>query len=701
MLGVPGSVLAVVNGVGFGLAALACLLTAGRLTGQRQSYGQSSAILIAAALLTSIWSAVAAIFGQHGTASLLAECLRNLAYLAAVYLLFAQTGHQNSLRPIRALVGVLALIEVLQPALVGLSVARNGALSATAFHVVALLRLLSTIGSLMLAHNLYVGTSSGLSSTLRRPVLAFAAIWVVELNHYTVAWLSDGPPEVLGSLRWIAALLFAALLYSGGQQGAASFRFRPSRTVAFQTASLLLIGCYLLILAATFHWLGLSEADRSGRFQIAFLAATVGVTMLTLPSRRIRGWLRVKLSKHFFQHRYDYREEWLRFTQTIGAERGEVLSLESRIVKAVADITDSPAGLLLTPDENGGLSLAARWEWPTADVPSEALSAKAVEAFERDGFIVDLDEQRSASVKRIGLPAWALDDHRAWAMVPLLHFDRLVGMVVVARPQFERQLDWEDLDLLRVVGQQLASFLAEHAGQAALVESARFDDFNRRIAFVMHDIKNLASQLGLLARNAEQHADNPAFRADMLVTLRNSADKLNSLLARLSRYGANGSDRLELMRADLMAARVVERLRAVHPVELVRSEECEVLANAEPFEQALTHLVQNAIDASNSGTPVFVSVACDAMNGVIEVIDSGVGMSPEFVRSKLFKPFVSTKQGGFGIGAYEARELIRAMGGRLDVESREGLGTRFAIRIPLKASSHLLESIDRQDRNAA
>ena len=89
------------------------------------------------------------------------------------------------------------------------------------------------------------------------------------------------------------------------------------------------------------------------------------------------------------------------------------------------------------------------------------------------------------------------------------------------------------------------------------------------------------------------------------------------------------------------------------------------------------------------------------MNGIVEVIDSGVGMSSEFVRSKLFKPFVSTKHSGFGIGAYEARELIRAMGGRLDVESREGLGTRFAIRLPLAASSSLLESIARKDRNAA
>src|SRR5690606_19382205 len=114
---------------------------------------------------------------------------------------------------------------------------------------------------------------------------------------------------------------------------------------------------------------------------------------------------------------------------------------------------------------------------------------------------------------------------------------RLLGVVVLARPAFARTLDWEDFDLLRVIGRQLASYLAEQASQDALGEAQRFDEFNRRIAFVMHDIKNLASQLSLLARNAEKHAEKPEFRADMLLTLKKSSEKLNALLARLGRYG--------------------------------------------------------------------------------------------------------------------------------------------------------------------
>jgi putative PEP-CTERM system histidine kinase len=202
----------------------------------------------------------------------------------------------------------------------------------------------------------------------------------------------------------------------------------------------------------------------------------------------------------------------------------------------------------------------------------------------------------------------------------------------------------------------------------------------------MHDIKNLASQLSLLARNAERHADNPAFRADMLVTLTKSAEKLNALLARLSRYGASGGSSRTPVDLTEVARRIARRYSGQHRVEVTRTEPCLVLADGEALEQALVHLVQNAIEASDDNAPVYLDVSSDGLHGRMEVIDSGCGMSPQFVREKLFKPFVSLKDGGFGIGAFEARELVRAMGGRLEVQSREGLGTRFAAVLPLSAT---------------
>jgi putative PEP-CTERM system histidine kinase len=338
------------------------------------------------------------------------------------------------------------------------------------------------------------------------------------------------------------------------------------------------------------------------------------------------------------------------------------------------------------------MMLAARWRWDDIDVPANALTEDIARFFEEHRFIVDLDGVRQGTAPdqaAQAVPDWLREDAQSWAIVPLVHYNWLVGLIILSRPEGDRRLDWEDFDLLRVVGQQLASYLAERESQEALGEAARFDEFNRRIAFVMHDIKNLASQLSLLARNAEKHADNPDFRADMLVTLRNSSDKLNALLARLGRYGAGGMRKeRESVRLDEIAARIAKNMGAQHPVTVTQADETIVSGDAEAIEQALTHLVQNAFDASQAGAPVFLSVHSETPFGTVEIVDSGTGMSADFVHSKLFKPFQSSKEGGFGIGAYEARELVRAMGGRLDVESREGLGTRFVMRIPLEGAKH-------------
>ncbi len=185
----------------------------------------------------------------------------------------------------------------------------------------------------------------------------------------------------------------------------------------------------------------------------------------------------------------------------------------------------------------------------------------------------------------------------------------------------------------------------------------------------------------------------------MILTLRNSTDKLQALLDRLGRYGAQGSGEKEEVRLDLLIDRVAEQYKGKHEIVALDREPCSVMADGEALEQALLHLVQNAIDASQNGEPVFLDMRKDYTTAIVEVVDSGAGMSVEFIRTRLFKPFHSSKAGGFGLGAFEARELIRGMGGRLDVESREGIGTRFLIRFPLAAGAGLLQSIERRSPN--
>lgn len=677
------------------LGAMASATGAAWLLSRRKGFGGAWPSVVAGLALTAAWCLIAAVKGGAGLPTAVAEAARNLAWLVVIYRLFAADGRHASLAPIRPVLAVLAVVELLQ---VGLDVG-VGRLEADRIHAdagfaaIVALRLLVTVGALVLVHNIYAGASRQSRPVLLWPAAALAVLWTVDLNYYTLAYVSGSWPLQLGAVRGLSAVALSAVLAIGGAQDLAALRFRPSRAVTFQSFSLLVIGGYLVAMVAVTRWLSFAGGEYAGLVGLAFLIVASAVAILFLPSRRARGWLRVVLTKHLFQHRYDYREEWLRFTRTIGNDRAEA-PLGERVVQAIADIAECQAGLLLAPDEHGELTLAARWHWPSADVPAVAGDPATVAFFEREGFIVHMDDLRAGRDEKgegRAVPDWLRREARAWALVPLLHYERLVGLVVLARPPMARQLDWEDFDLLRVAGQQVASYLAEHAGQEALAEASRFDDFHRRIAFVMHDIKNLASQLSLLARNAELHADKPAFRDDMLVTLRNSADKLNGLLARLGRYGNGVIDRLDAVPVSEVLSAVAERFRTGHSVVVGEAIDHSLIVSREAIEQVLVHLIQNAIDASAANRPVYLSVAIDGAHARFDVVDSGSGMSPDFVRTKLFKPFVSSKPAGFGIGAYEARELVLAMRGRLEVESREGLGSRFTIRLPLATASKILD----------
>ena len=686
--------------------AIACAIAAVWVLRRGDADRPDRGATIAALCLTALWCSLVAALGPAAPIATAAEGVRNLAWIFVLYRLFVADGRDRSMAPIRPVIAALVFVEILQPVLLifNLRYAVTPELAAVAFEVSTTFRILVAIGALVLVHNFYGGASSAIRQVFRWSTAALAMLWLYELNYETTAYLSGRISLELSALRGLVYAVVGAFVAIGASQTGGKLLLRPSRKVTFQSLSLLVIGTYLAIMVVISESIAMQGGDFARLTQVAFIFVASVFAVLWLPSKRLRGWVRVTMVKHLFQHRYDYRAEWLRFTRTLGQGGENSDSLYERVIQALADITDSPSGLLLLPNDMGSFELASRWQWRDIDVPAAAMSDQMAGLLESGSFVVDLDDVRQGT-NRYGeaslLPEWLAGNDSAWALVPLLHFDRLTGVVVLSRPLEPRNLDWEDFDLLRVVGQQLASYIAEQAGHHALMESARFDEFNRRIAFVMHDIKNLASQLTLLTRNAERHADNPEFRADMLVTLRNSAEKLNSLLARLGRYGAQGSDRRETFELAKIAKTVAEQYASLHPVNVIHVDSCKVTADPEAVEQALIHLVQNAVDASEDNLPVMLDISSDGVVGRIDVIDSGSGMSPEFIRNGLFKPFVSSKNAGFGIGAFEARELVRAMGGRLEVESREGLGTRFVIQLPLAAAADLLARAEHKSKTEA
>jgi putative PEP-CTERM system histidine kinase len=659
-------------------AALFAALTLWRLRDAARHPAQR--LLAGAFAVTCCWAWLAAVAPGEAIVGY-AESARNLLWISLLYSLSAASDERE--HGLKLVYGAVAGVIGLQ--LIGATlelISPSGALAQTGL----VLRITTAAGALVLVHNVYGQAAPASRSQIRLAALGLALMWFYDLNLYTIAYLGSATAERLVEWRGLAVALTAPM-FALATRGESEWRVRLSRAATFQSLSLLAICAYFALMAIVATALRGSGIDLSAALMIAVLSVMTVAAMVLFPSARARGWLKVKLAKHLFEHRYDYRTEWLRFTETLGRVGPDAPPLGERIVKAFADVVDAPGGLLLVGDGGGALGLGANWNWP-GDAPSSDRLAEANGLWSEigsSGRIVEFEALRrggaSARDKALPVPGWMLDDLSVWAGIPLLHQQRLVGLVILAAPEYRRPLDWEDFDLLRTAGKQAASSLAEAMGQEALANAQRFEEFNRRFAFILHDIKNLVSQLSLLARNAERHADNPEFRADMVATLQSSVGKMNDLLARLAPQSSARVQRVEAQPLRPILLEAIASRRRDREVQLLGDTNICALVDAGALEQAVGHLLQNALDAS-SGTPVAVRVGRDDASVAISVADQGVGMDGEFVRNRLFQPFASTKSGGFGIGAFEARSLVAAMGGRLSVDSRPGRGTTFTITLP-------------------
>ncbi|MEO1167179.1 MAG: XrtA/PEP-CTERM system histidine kinase PrsK [Pseudomonadota bacterium] len=671
-------------------AVLFALLAMWQFASRERRSGR--AILGIAFLLTAAWAGLAAIEGPGSIMASLGETARNLGFLTFMFVLLRR-GLGDDRRPFVGLIYValfaVALMQILTNGMLSL-LPDSIALQNFASQSTVILDLCFAIGALLLVHALYSAATPETRWGIRLTMIAIAAMWVYDLNLYTFAWLTGRPPVELLALRGALMIGLVPTFLLAARRNTDS-KLKLSRKVTFRSLSLIAIAGYFLAMFVATRIIDMVAGNSAVLVQVALVFLFSAGAIVLLPSQRVRGWLRVKVAKHLFEHRYDYRAEWIRFNHTLSRPGSGADPLDARVVQALGEITEAQGGLLLVAQDGNRLRPGARWNWDALESAEPSADSALGDWLAASGHIVELDPLRRGDhgdpdeIATL-VPRWMIDEPEAWALAPLIHRDRLAGAVLLKRPKVDRTLDWEDLDLLRIAGRQAASYLAEARSQDALAEARRFDEFNRRFAFILHDIKNLVSQLSLVARNAERHADNPEFRADMVATLQDSVGKMNDLLARLAPQDRGRSEAPRAIGLRKMAERIAAQKGQAHPVRIVGGPECEARADPVRLETALIHLVQNAIDASPAETPIWLVVGGGEEEAWIAVEDNGAGMDLEFVREKLFEPFHSSKTGGFGIGAFEARSLVAEMGGRIEVDSRKGEGTRFTVTLPAAAA---------------
>lgn len=460
-----------------------------------------------------------------------------------------------------------------------------------------------------------------------------------------------------------------------------------SHKSAFFSSAMVAIGGYLAVMAGAAFYIRQLGGTWGPAVQILFLFGAMVTGLIVVFSGSSRAFLRVAVAKHFFRYKYDYREEWLRFTRILSETEGGS-PVAHRVTQAIADVVDSTGGALWVRD-GGRYALAATLKTMTHSLSEE--DARPLERFfNQNGWIIDLGELREDAQKYEGLalPQALGEIDRAWIVAPLIHRSELIAFVLLLRPRAPRALDWEDFDLLKLIGRHAASFLAEQRANQALIEAQQFEHFNRRTAFVIHDIKNIVSQLSLFSGNIRTHGEKPAFREDLAVTLDDAVDRMQRLVDQL-REGRDSAAKEETVILSPFLAKLVNNL----PDGTVEfscekaAEQVAVSADASRLRATVGHIVQNALDVSKRGGVIRISLATSGPRALVEVSDDGPGMDPDFVRTELFKPFRSTKEDGLGIGAYQCRDYVRELGGDIEVISSPGSGTTMRIILPLAAAA--------------
>jgi len=517
-------------------------------------------------------------------------------------------------------------------------------------------------------------------------ILGLAVIFGARIYTHSQALVFSGHENGLTQVETVALLIGCVLMtIAYFRRGFSEIDVYPSRAVLHTSITVLLAGGYLFVIGVLAQLV--SRSGSGGGFQLEAFLVLLGIALLAvlLLSERLRQRTRNFVSRHFQRPSYDFRQVWTRFTQSTG----NALDDESLCAASAALISQTfnvlGVNIWLFDDEKQQLTLAAstaRAQRETAETSREFIPPpllKTQRVFDlttvKEDWATMLRDVSGTYVHGGGNPICVL----------LIAGERWLGAAILSDRVNGATYTLEEFELLECIGDQIASNLLNLRLARKIMLGKELEAFQSISAFFVHDLKNTASTLNLMLQNFPIHYDEPEFRADALRGIGETTKRINQIIERLSAV----RNRLELKPEELdLNAIVDQELQAVNASAGVSVEKQltplpKVQGDAQQLRSVVTNLLINARDAvGESGR---IRVETEARNGWITllVVDDGCGMSPEFVRDSLFRPFKTTKKKGLGIGMFQTKAIVEAHHGRLRVQSEAGKGTAFQMALPV------------------
>lgn len=652
--------------------------------------------LFLAALITTLWASALltqSVWGQPGFfIRYLLELLRDAGWITLLFAMLRDAFRQGSLTgQLKQVLGVSTIVLLVM--LLGF-----GALEfALGWDILnGKTKLLGQIAlsllGLSLLEQIWRNSPGFGRSSLKYLCIGVATLFVFDFFMYADALLfgqvADSFWNARGLVNALLVPLFAVNVINTRKQ---PVDFQLSRSAVFHAGTFVFAGVYLLFLALGGYYVRILGGDWGEALQVLFLTISLTFLVTLVLSRRIRSKLMVLISQNFFDYKYDYREEWLKMTREL-ANLSDEPPLPERVIRILAALVESNAGAIWLKGEQGAYVLAASVNLATPKYTMIDSDAELVRFLTDREWVVDLHEYRNdpISYNLLEIPDAIAKTPGGWLIIPLYLGNELYGIAMLGNPYARVELNWENFDLIKVVARQTCNLLAQADAQNRLSRAMQFEAVSKASAFMVHDLKTVIAQLSLLVKNAPKHRENPAFIDDMINTTDHAVRKMSNLVDHIRKPSAPTEAVGKSLDLTRMVRQLVEnyqrqtpppRLEGNPPVALIKADD-------EQLRSVLGHLIQNAQDATPPDGEITLTLKIAKGNVVLFIQDTGSGMTEEFIRVQLFKPFESTKGlTGMGIGAYQAREYIQQVGGSIDVTSEPGVGSCFSVRIPLAEPS--------------
>ena len=555
------------------------------------------------------------------------------------------------------------------------------------------LNVLCLISAVMILNNLektFRSTVGTMRWRIKFVVLGLAVIFGGRIYTLSQDMLYSGYDLTLIDIETGALFIGCALIGIGYlRNGISEIDVYPSQSVLQGTLTVLLAGGYLFViglLAQLIAFLGGAGSFKTQAFLV--LLGIAGLAVLLL-SERLRQRIQRFVSRHFKRPQHDFRKVWLLFTQRMSGvlDRDAVCATAAKLISETFNVLSVTiwrvderkeslvlgASTALMADDNLELSLLRSAMPPQARKNSQPFNLEELKGEWAENLKQATAAQFRKGGSRICLPLWAGD---RWLGCAILA-DRVNGLPYTI----------EELDLLKCIGDQIAAVLLNLRLTDELMLAKELEAFQTMSAFFVHDLKNATSTLSLTLQNLPSHFGDPSFREDALRGIANTVSRINLHIRRLSVL----RNKLELkpIESDLnqLVIETLENLNGMPGIELVKEFHPlpKVVVDREQLQNVVTNLLLNAQEAVGSDGQIRVETSQCEGRAVLSVADNGCGMSPDFLRDSLFRPFQTTKKKGLGIGMFQSKMIVEAHRGNIQVESEPGKGTKFGVFLPLAA----------------